>query len=115
MSAPYTCLLGHHVTVGSLGVALPSGERFCLICLAAAHKAASDEIVGRLVMTMLDVAPMPSRLEVERSAQPEDSPINAWLCNGSTRCTELVDTEGGYCLRCERDMQEAFDEMRSGA
>jgi hypothetical protein len=40
------------------------GQRFCLVCLAEAHRAA-DLVTGRLVLTLLNLAPLPSRDEVE--------------------------------------------------
>lgn len=57
----FECSFGHELHQGNTGWV--GGEPYCLDCVVLAHQA--DEVVaGRLILTMLNLAPLPSREEV---------------------------------------------------
>lgn len=60
----FECIIGHQLHERNTGWI--SGEAYCLDCVALAHQAA-DLVTGRLVLTLLNLAPMPSRAEVYAS------------------------------------------------
>lgn len=58
----FECSFGHALHDGTVAMDM-SGQRFCLVCLTEAHKTV-DLVTGRLVLTLLNLAPLPSRKEV---------------------------------------------------